>query len=93
MILVQTSPGAVHGIEPSEGIKGINRASKHLVIKALNGNMPPVPWRRSVLLFHVQGEFGIESFRGDAENLGSLRLVAAGGRERSLDGLALRLRE
>jgi hypothetical protein len=52
-----------------------------------------IPLQQKNLLFHVQGELGVESFRGNAKNLGSLRFIAAGGRERPLDGLALRLCE
>ena len=39
------------------------------------------------LLFRVQGEFSVQCFGGDAEQLGRLSLVAAGGAERAFDGL------
>ena len=42
-------------------------------------------WKK--LLFRVQGEFSVQCFGGDAEQLGRLSLVSAGSAERAFDGL------
>ena len=42
-------------------------------------------WKK--LLFRVQGEFSVQCFGGDAEQLGRLSLVSASGAERAFDGL------